>query len=88
MKTKLKALLIVSSLALIGLVGWNAFKPKLYSQRVMMIEKPKAITAEVSPSNGIKVIIEDDMDWTPVFQILVILLGTYGGIKVINKYTS
>ena len=44
--------------------------------------------AEISPTNGIKVIIDEDTDWTPVFQVLVILLGTYGGIKVINKYTK
>lgn len=88
MKSALKGLLIVFSITLIGLIGWNALKPKLYSKHIMLMEKPKAIIAEVSPSNGIKVIIEDDMDWTPVFQILVILLGTYGGIKMINKYTK
>lgn len=47
----------------------------------------KGITAEISPTQGIKVIIDDDTSWSATLQILVILVGTYGGIKVINKYT-
>lgn len=78
----LKAILIVVSLILIGYISWNAYKPKYYAVA------PKAIMAEVSPTNGIKVVIDEDTDWTPVFQVLVILLGTYGGIKLINKYTK
>jgi hypothetical protein len=84
MKKVYKGVLVASSLTLIGFIGWNALKPKMYT-KVYSVQ-PKAIVAEVSPTNGIKVVIEDDMDWTPVFQILVILLGTYGGIKAINKY--
>lgn len=78
----LKLLLIALSILLIGYIGWNAYMPRtaMYSA--------KAIVAEVSPANGIKVVIEEDMGWAPVLQILVILLGTYGGIKVINKYTA
>ena len=78
-------MLIASSLTLIGIVGWNALKPK--PKKYYQVES-KAIMAEISPTNGIKVIIDEDTDWTPVFQVLVILLGTYGGIKVINKYTK
>lgn len=47
----------------------------------------KGISAEISPTQGIKVIIDDDTSWSATLQILVILVGTYGGIKVINKYT-
>lgn len=83
MKRIYKGILIASSLTLIGFIGWDTLKPKkLYKAEA------KLIVAEVSPTNGIKVVIDEDTDWTPVFQVLVILLGTYGGIKVINKYTK
>ena len=81
MKKIYKGILIASSLTLIGFIGWDALKPK----KLYKVEA-KSIVAEVSPANGIKVVIDEDTDWTPVFQVLVILLGTYGGIKAINKY--
>ena len=100
MKKLLKALLIIAALGLSGVVCYKAYFFQNYKtasklvEKELKIESPKdyAIMAEISPTQGIKVIIDNDdtswKSWVPIMQLLVILIGTYGGIKVINKYTK
>ena len=91
----LKCTVIGIALVLIGLVVYNNVKPvSTYKviDKVETVEKDsqlldKAIVAQISPTQGIKVIIDEDTKWSTTMQVLVILLGTYGGIKLINKYT-
>ena len=91
----LKCTVIGIALMLIGLVVYNNVKPvSTYKviNKAETIEKDsqlldKAIVAQISPTQGIKVIIDEDTKWSTTMQVLVILLGTYGGIKLINKYT-
>ena len=91
----LKCTVIGIALMLIGLVVYNNVKPvSTYKviDKVETVEKDsqlldKAIVAQISPTQGIKVIIDEDTKWSTTMQVLVILLGTYGGIKLINKYT-
>ena len=91
----LKCTVIGIALMLIGLVGYNNVKPvSTYKviNKTETVEKDsqlldKAIVAQISPTQGIKVIIDEDTKWSATMQVLVILLGTYGGIKLINKYT-
>ncbi len=81
-----KVILISTALLLSGIVVLNMFTPKM--MKVKSVEK-HAIVAEISSTNGIKVIMDNDDQgwgsWVPVLQLLTILLGTYGGMKVINK---
>jgi hypothetical protein len=44
---------------------------------------PKTDSIEVGP---VKVTLENCTDWTTVFKMLVVLLGGYGGIRLIDKY--
>ena len=81
LRTILKSALLSSALFLIANVVYDVVVPK------MVMVAPKAITAEVSPTQGIKVIVDEDTSWSATLQVLAILVGTYGGIKVINKYT-
>lgn len=99
MRKVLKSLLIVLALVSIGTVIYKNTIPKMYSKAMVSKEvmtdaassdprtMEKAIVAQISPAQGIKVIIDDDTSWSATLQVLAILLGTYGGIKVINKYT-
>ena len=81
LRTILKSVLLSCALFLIANAVYDVVVPKM----VMMA--PKAIRAEVSPTQGIKVIVDEDTSWSATLQVLVILVGTYGGIKLINKYT-
>lgn len=91
----LKCVVVGIALGLIGLVVYNNVKPvSTYKiiDKVENVEKDnqlldKAIVAQISPTQGIKVIIDENTKWSTTMQVLVILLGTYGGIKLINKYT-
>ena len=44
---------------------------------------PLAIGVEVGP---IKVTLDNVTEWSTIFKMLVTVLGTYAGTKVINKY--
>ena len=84
MRRILKGILICSALLL---CGWIIFKPKPYKLATKEMMLDKSIGVEISPTQGIKVVVDDETDWSTTFQVLVIVLGTYGGIRVINKYT-
>jgi hypothetical protein len=100
MKRKiLKCTVVGIALVLISLVVYSNVKPVQTYKAInkletiekdgstsMLLEK-QAIVAQISPTQGIKVIIDEDTKWSATMQVLVILLGTYGGIKLINKYT-
>ena len=82
LKNILKGLVLSAALFLIADIVYEAVVPKM----VMMA--PKAIQAEVSPTQGIKVIVDEDAGWSATLQVLAIIVGTYGGIRIINKYTK
>ena len=44
---------------------------------------PVAIGVEAGP---VKVTLDNATDWPTVFKMLVTVLGTYAGLKIINKY--
>ena len=88
MRKLFKILLVIIAVILSGIVVNN----NMYrTMKVAVVEK-HAIVAEISPTQGIKVIMDGEDQgwgsWVPVLQLLVILIGTYGGIKLINKYTK
>jgi len=97
MRKVLKIILFGVALVLIGGVVYKsvlltshtkvAIKNIDRLEAMEMKTQDKAIVAEISPTQGIKVMVDEDTSWSATLQILVILIGTYGGIKVINKYT-
>ena len=81
-KTVLKGLLLSGALFLIADTVYDIIVP------MPRMAVPKAIQAEISPTQGIKVIVDEDTSWKAALQVLAIVVGTYGGIRVINKYTK
>ena len=47
---------------------------------------PQSTKLEVT-AEGMSVEIPEDTSWQTILQILVLVLGLYGGIRIINKYT-
>lgn len=80
-KTLIGLVLLVSAFLL-----WH-FLYEAYDHTMMYIryltQRPVAIGIEAGP---IKVNISEATEWSSVAKALVTLLGTYLGIKVINKY--
>ena len=80
LRTILKILLLSISVLLVAVTVYDTIAPAhLYH---------KSIKAEVSPTRGIKVELDDETSWTAVMEVLTIVIGTYAGIKLINKYTK
>ena len=50
-----------------------------------LMARPVAVGVEAGPS-GIKVFVDNTTTWKMVGQMLVTVLGTYLGIKLINKF--
>lgn len=50
-------------------------------------EPPPANIVEVSASNGIRIELQRDTTWQQILQLIALILVTYAGIKIINKYT-
>jgi len=51
-------------------------------------EPPQPTVIEISAADGIRIELQKDTSWQTILQLLVLILVTYGGIKVINRFTE
>ena len=79
----MKKLLLISVILLLSaymLSGyWNDAVHYYYARHAV----PVAIGIEAGP---VKVSLTDSTDWDSVFKALVTVIGTYLGIRLVNKY--
>ena len=81
-----RKLLITLLLLISAYLLYNYGKNIIWYYDVMMHPPaPVAIGVEAGP---IKVSLDEATDWSSVCKALVTLLGTYLGIKLINKYVK
>jgi hypothetical protein len=73
------AIILVAAGSLLYEYVYNAYS--YYQAMTHMV--PLAIGIEAGP---VKVSLTDATDWDSVFKALVTVIGTYLGIKLVNKY--
>jgi len=78
-KSLLIAVILLISSALLLEYGYNAYE----YYHAMSHAVPMAIGIEAGP---IKVSLSDATDWESVIKALVTVIGTYLGIRLVNKY--
>lgn len=91
MKKILTLLLLALSTYLIIKYGVDLYDH--YHMRKLMMNATKAVAMPPPPMMGmeagpIKVNISEETPWSSIAKLLSTVLGTYLGIKVINKYVK
>ena len=93
LKKTLIGLVIIVAAYLVISYGMDVYDH--YFMRKLMIEAPKAVGLPPPPppmmgmeAGPIKVNISEETPWSSIAKLLATVLGTYLGIKVINKYVK
>lgn len=86
----LLAILLVISSSLIIFYGYQLveyfFMPRALMSPLMLPPPPPPVMGlEAGP---IKVILSEETPWASIIKLLSVVLGTYLGIKLINKYVK
>lgn len=58
------------------------------SAGLLGLPPPSPTVIEVSAAEGIRIELQNDTSWQTILQLLVLILVTYGGVKLINRFVA
>lgn len=82
------AVLLISSLAAAEYVSYHHRQSMAQQARSLPPPPPPGTTELAITKEGVSLIMPPDTKWRTVAQILALLLGLYGGVRVINRFTD
>lgn len=82
------AVLLISSLAAAEYVSYHHRQSMAQQARSLPPPPPPGTTELAITKEGVSLVMPPNSEWRTVAQILALLLGLYGGVRVINRFTD